>query len=138
MTRCQSIITGPLSSVRCNCKVPVGLTKLTNMLVEGFIGRISVWLFIWTSCTCSLDFALLVQVSDRFGGHADHVRLLHNCAQSLMSSCAAVHLQQCQMEGFPAMFRVERLRYHSAVRILYNELTSVFRLYHTLRKRQLW
>ena len=57
------------------------------------------------------------QENDRFGGREEHVRLLRNCTQSVESSCAAVHLQQCQMEGFPTMHYVERLRHHSSVRI---------------------
>lgn len=57
-----------------------------------------------------------VQVRDRFGGLDGHVRLLRRCAQSLVSSsCAALHLQQCQMEGFPTMYHVESLRNYSSV-----------------------
>jgi len=68
---------------------------------------------------------------------------LRQCAESMQSSghCAALHLQQCRMEGFPPMlglcacygktyqqvscmksfppmYHVERLHHHSTVRIL--------------------
>jgi len=70
---------------------------------------------------------IAVQVNERFGGTSreEHVRSLNNCAQSLQSECAALHLRQCQMEGFPSMYHVNRLRHHSSVCILYNPAYSM-------------